>query len=982
MTTDRFEKLVALLEELFQLDQPELDFGFYRIMHARREQVTQFLRQELLPQVRAALGQVEDADRKLVERELEEARTQARALGADPDDLPKVRELRKKLDETADLEATEADVYDHLYRFFRRYYSEGDFISRRVYKDGVYAIPYEGEEVKLHWANADQYYIKTDEYLRNYAFRLRPDHAADPMRVHFRLVDAAEGEHDNVKAPVDGKRVFVLCAEDFVGQDDGKQSPELVVDFRYRPATIDDWKEAQREGKKKPPGQKDLLSAADERILARLDEDPALQHWAKELRKKHTKATGDQADYSRLRGHLDRYAARNRFDYFIHKDLGGFLRRELDFYIKNEVMRLDDIDHATAPRVEQYLSKIRAIRRVAGKVIDFLAQLEDFQKRLWLKKKFVVETSWLVRLGCVPDEFLPEIAANHAQRREWVELCAIDEIADNLASPGYSEPLSEAFLRAHPSLVMDTRHFSVTFAALLPEAMADHMDALTDGVLFHSENFQALSLMQAPYRKSVQCIYIDPPYNTGDGDFPYKDSYRSSSWLAMISNRLRSSAYLLRDDGSLVSHIDEHEFRSLEALGEATFGKASNIGPIVWDKRNPKGDARGIGTQHEYLTWFLRDSTVLKNQRYRLRRPKENAQEILNRASDLIRLHGGVNDCSRTAFRKWMGKQSFSGGQMAYRELEDDGTVYRAVSMAWPNKKQAPSEYFRPLLHPKTGKPCPVPARGWRNPPATMDELVARGLVLFGADETTQPTRKYRLVDNMTEGVPSLYYFGGSDDSLQNHMGFFFPNPKPVRLAEYIATITLTPEDAILDYFAGSGTTGHAVINLNREDGGRRRFVLVEMGEHFDTVLVPRLKKVIYSPEWKNGKPQRAAEEEETERSPRLIKLLRLESFEDTLNNLRLPVATQGAAARGVPVAQGAQQTLAPTPLMTASRDVDGLEVHPDLREQYVLENASRRLDAERLRVPLRSALNRHSQDLSNAEFENPHDLLRGVSRR
>src|SRR5690554_2470022 len=145
--SQKYEKLKTLLKELFQLDQPELDFGIYRIMHARSAEVSQFLDKDL----RARLAS-----------------------------------------EAVDAGALEAEVYDHLYSFFRRYYSEGDFLSKRVYMPGVYAIPYEGEEVKLHWANADQYYIKTSEYFRDYAFRLRPEDEANPMRVHFKLADAAE----------------------------------------------------------------------------------------------------------------------------------------------------------------------------------------------------------------------------------------------------------------------------------------------------------------------------------------------------------------------------------------------------------------------------------------------------------------------------------------------------------------------------------------------------------------------------------------------------------------------------------------------------------------------------------------------------------------------------------------------------------------------------------------------------------------------
>ncbi len=161
----------------------------------------------------------------------------------------RVKELRGRLESDAvDIGALESEVYDHLFSFFRRYYSEGDFLSKRVYKPGVYAIPYEGEEVTLHWANKDQYYIKTSEYLRDYAFRLRPDDDKKPLRVHFRLVDATEDEHGNVKAAEGKDRVFVLAApgesrHDFIAEEDVEQGRELVIHFEYRPATLTDWPE-------------------------------------------------------------------------------------------------------------------------------------------------------------------------------------------------------------------------------------------------------------------------------------------------------------------------------------------------------------------------------------------------------------------------------------------------------------------------------------------------------------------------------------------------------------------------------------------------------------------------------------------------------------------------------------------------------------------------------------------------------------------
>ena len=178
--SQQYEKLKTLLKELFQLDQPDLDFGLYLVMHAKSAEVSQFLDKDLLPQVKAAFGQYKTADKAELEKELSKVIAGVEAAGMNPDDSPMVKDLRARLASDAlDIGALESEVYDHLFSFFRRYYAEGDFLAKRVYKPDVYAIPYEGEEVKLHWANRDQYYVKTSEYLRDYAFRLRPHDEQD-----------------------------------------------------------------------------------------------------------------------------------------------------------------------------------------------------------------------------------------------------------------------------------------------------------------------------------------------------------------------------------------------------------------------------------------------------------------------------------------------------------------------------------------------------------------------------------------------------------------------------------------------------------------------------------------------------------------------------------------------------------------------------------------------------------------------------------
>lgn len=530
---ENLRRLKALLEELFMFDQADLDFGIYRIMNLRREEIRRFLDDDLLPQVREALGDVAVSERAAIEREIREAEAGARQLSMNPDDVPMVQELRRKYNAEPDIAATEEEVYSHLITFFRRYYKEGDFISQRRYKEGVYAIPYEGEEVKLHWANADQYYVKSAEHFRDYTFLLSDGH-----RVHFKLVEAST-ETDNNRAQNGNDRRFILADNESVTEQDG----ELVVRFEYR---------SDVESRKRD----DVNAEAAQRIL----NDPAAAAWQLALGR-DVRPDGAKEALSVLRRHLNVYTAKNEFDYFIHKDLRGFLRRELDFYVKNEVMHLDDIDQdgMSVPDVERYLDKLRAIRRIGHKIIDFLAQLEDFQKRLWLKKRFVVETSWCVTLDRVPEELYAEIAENDRQREEWLSLFAINEL------DGYSERLEPAFLRANPHLVVDTSLFSRDFCDRWL-ASIDDLDDLTDGVLVSGDNSQALGLLASRFRGCVQCAYIDPPFNTGTDDFAYKDGYQESSWLAMIDSRVAAMIPLLTTDGTFYAHIDYKEKERLRLL--------------------------------------------------------------------------------------------------------------------------------------------------------------------------------------------------------------------------------------------------------------------------------------------------------------------------------------------------------------------------------------------------------------------------------
>lgn len=515
MATNYYESFIKKLQEIFMMDHAELDFGIYRIMNQKRTDINHFLKFELLPQVKTALADAPDG--------------------------------------------SENEVFSHLVTFFSRYYDNGDFISKRRYKDNTYAIPYNGEEVKLHWANADQYYIKSSEYFRDYSFVL----PTSRRKVHFVLKDAST-EQNNNKTANNMERRFALYKPETEGETFYEvNSDELSIFFTY---------ELMPKGTK----QNDLMAEAFDSV-----KDIIPLNFSELLTVKSP--TDKNANRTLLEKHLTDYTAKNSFDYFIHKDLGGFLRRELDFYIKNEVMLLDDLD---VKHIESQLNIIKAIKLVGEKIIRMLAQLEDFQKKLWLKKKFVVQSDYCITIDRVPRKLYPEILANERQREEWVRLFAIDEIKGDLTTEAYSVPLTMEFLEQNPFLVLDTAFFSKQFKHMLVASM-ENVDKDCNGLLINSENFQALELLQEKYKKGIKCIYIDPPYNTNASEIIYKNGYKHSSWNSLLYDRLTIADNLVDSLGFRITAIDHAECFNLGKIQDYIYGEDNRLA-IVSVQHNPR----------------------------------------------------------------------------------------------------------------------------------------------------------------------------------------------------------------------------------------------------------------------------------------------------------------------------------------------------------------------------------------------------------
>ncbi len=959
--TDKYRtRLINLLKELFQLDQPELDFGLYKIMHAKSVQITRFLENDLLKEIRDAFGEADGNRAAEAQAKYEAAIEQARKFGApNPEETDGVKEAKAAFDSAKDGANAESEVYDHLYRFFERYYDSGDFMSRRYYaresdsRAAPYAVPYDGREVYLHWANKDQYYIKSSEYLTNYTFDLNEAirqegaktkgqgleafavHDEQPLKVHFRIVEASEGEHGNIKAAGDQKRFFILHADkpiDWLPHPAGKNqtkgnandlsgekpSPEgegwvrgnlhrgkkpltpphpnllpqgegarilnatalwdkgetyeLIINFQYRT-------DAEKTGQDNK-WQETLLQQAEAVILEALKTDTSAADFLNGLTV--SAPTDSKAKRTLLGKYLQKYAARNTMDYFIHKDLGGFLRRELDFYIKNEIMRLDDIENADAPKVEQYLVKIRVLRRIAQQLIAFLAQLEDFQLKLWLKKKFVTETHYCITLDRVPEKFYAEIAANDKQLDEWEKLFAISEINANILASQPAKKCTPEFLKNNPFLLLDTALFSHEFKERLLAELPD-LDAQCDGILIHSENFQALELMRSTCAGRVSNIFIDPPYNTGDDGFMYKDSYASSSWLSMADERIGKGIELLANDGVFFVSIGDEEQEHLSTLLRQKYGKGSFFATLIWEKKKKGSFLSGyIAKMKDYILCVAKNQQAFSGLIGEIASDTETYPCVnASNPRDIRRIEPGIESKFREKNYMLEAGSVISAGNMNLVLKTDlvikDGFLAEELIIEgnWRYSQESMKTYAE------------------KNELYITQDLYLRRIVNEPRYKRmkdilprvgSQGESDFRAYDINDLGKYGWGTNEDANDELHQLMGEQYASsyPKPSKLLTLLLMASRHESGYWLDYFAGSGTTAHAVINLNREDQGKRKYILVEQGDYFDTVLKPRIQKVVYSKDWKDGKPVSRAG------ISHCFKTLRLESYEDALNNLVL----------------------------------------------------------------------------------------------
>ena len=813
MHDESVEKFKTLLNVLFQFDAAELDFGIYRIMNYRRKEIEGFVEKDLIQAVEkefeiykaqsaqellAKIGEKKKEIEKL-EKDLGETILKNGHIGDKFKYRPFAKEyleLERQLDEVEVTESAQAQVFNDLYTFFSRYYEDGDFISKRRYssRDTRYAIPYNGEEVKLYWANFDQYYVKTGEVFKDYEF------SSNGWRIIFRTT-FADVESGNVKGE---RRYFLLAPSDSLNVD--TENKACLVQFEYRQLTEEDlskYNVTTKAGEEKKIGiqQDELNTILNGMILEKIKEA--------ELK---AILSEKQDEKTVLEKHLYKYTHKITSDFFIHKNLKGFLDREIDYFIKTDVL---DINNLT-PR---HVTRAKVVENIGKRIIEFLSQIEDYQKLLWEKKKFVLRTDYVITTDRTPEEFHEEILGCNAQLQEWVNL-------------GFGQ-ISKSKDLIGKRLPVDTKYFNSGFKERLLEQLSEQgiLDDLIDGILIKSENWQALNLLLGKYRGKIQCIYIDPPFNTGK-DFIYKDKYRDSSWLTLMDNRLRSTKNFLHREGSLFVHLDWNANFLGRHLLKDLF---PSIVEIAWNTNATKDEEAGLFSYKSF------------GEKY-------------------VRQHDTILQCALTPNYKFM-------------KLWKPNRRTTGLSIGWLDL----------ISYPQTDNPQKLEDYGFY-----VERWDKSGYLVL--EEIEVDEKIYPIGDIWND----LYSFTQSEMRTSENVSF--DTQKPENLLRRIIQSTSEQGDAIMDFFAGSGTTPAVAHKL------RRKWIGVEMENCFEEFysdrrgnrklgLLGRLKVVLAGDREFQAVDKRRRSHLSIDINwlgGGFFKYHYLEQYEDTLHNIEFPNEGKG----------------------------------------------------------------------------------------
>ncbi|MBR5373579.1 MAG: site-specific DNA-methyltransferase [Paludibacteraceae bacterium] len=356
----------------------------------------------------------------------------------------------------------------------------------------------------------------------------------------------------------------------------------------------------------------------------------------------------------------------------------------------------------------------------------------------------------------------------------------------------------------------------------------------TDGnKIIHGDNLEALKALLPEYEGRIKCIYIDPPYNTGNENWVYNDNVNSpkirkwlgqvvgkeaedltrhDKWLCMMYPRLKLLQRLLSDDGAIFISIDDNEQANLKLICDEIFGAGNFVAECVWQKKyGPANDAKYLSNTHEYIECFAKDITQWK-------------PFLIERNDEQL---------------------------SAYKNPDNDPRGLWRLSDLSARTYSANTDYE--IVSPKGKVFLPPKSRSWIVTKERYEELFKDNRIAFGIDGNGRPMQKKFLTEVKQGITPQTWWdreFASDNKIARYELKELFPNnpfdtPKPTQLIKRILQISSSKSSIILDSFAGSGTTAHAVLNLNKQDGGDRKFILVEMEDYAENITAERVRRVI-----------------------------------------------------------------------------------------------------------------------------------------
>lgn len=499
-----------------------------------------------------------------------------------------------------------------------------------------------------------------------------------------------------------------------------------------------------------------------------------------------------QSELDELKKLFRAYKKQNEIDFFIHKDALGFLKEQFDLWMFSYLYKDSEFQEWSALAIK----RLQMVKNLAYELIEFIAKFENELKAIWLKPKFAKNTQYVFSIDTILSNAqnantllasILEDANFHTQITEWKELNLVDEDfskKDILQNEKYK------------FLPIDTKHLSKENKFALLNAF-ENLETLLNGELIKSDNFQALNTLMPKYQGKIDLIYIDPPYNTGNDDFIYADKFNHASWLSMMNNRLELSKNILNDKGSIFVSIDDNEQANLKLLMDSVFGDENFVSNIIWRKRAGGGnDSKHIAIEQDYILTYGKEISLLN-----------------------------TNGISRPSINKY--KQD-SNGYYTEKPLNDTALQDSAglhYDIKLPN-----------------GKILKGNEHQWKMAESTFLARLERDEIIFKPNDKVYYKHYIDISSNLVPA--SIWYdLALNADATQDIKHLFgdknFDTPKPERLINRIAEIASKKDSIILDFFAGSGTTCAVALKLGR------KFLGVEMGEHFYKVVLPRLKKVL-----------------------------------------------------------------------------------------------------------------------------------------